>query len=123
MIEAKTVGHAYQALSLMQEERFDLVLLDARLPDLDGFELCRRMRIFDPYTPIIFFSGAAYEADKRRGMEAGANAYISKPDIAGLVGSVKKFIADADPSGAWKTQPWSELKLVPPATLHLVPDL
>jgi DNA-binding response OmpR family regulator len=44
------------------------------LPDLDGFELCRRMRAFDPHTPILFFSGAAYEADKKRGIEAGSLA-------------------------------------------------
>jgi DNA-binding response OmpR family regulator len=54
-------------------------LLDSRLPDLDGFDLCRRMRDFDD-TPILFFSGAAYETDKKRGIEAGANAYVIKPD-------------------------------------------
>ena len=74
LIEAKAVGTAAQALSSIETERFDLYLLDARLPDLDGFELCRRMRAFDPHTPILFFSGAAYEADKKRGIEAGADA-------------------------------------------------
>lgn len=95
LIEAKAVGTAGEALALMQAERFDLYLLDARLPDIDGFELCRRMRIFDPHTPILFFSGAAYEADKVRGIEAGANAYVIKPDIAGLVGSVTRFVSPA----------------------------
>jgi len=56
LIEAKAVGTAVQALSLIQTERFDLYLLDSRLPDLDGFELCRRMRAFDLHTPILFFS-------------------------------------------------------------------
>src|SRR5713226_2567047 len=60
LIEAKAVGTAAQALSLIQTERFDLYVLDSRLPDLDGFELCRRMRAFDLHTPILFFSGAAY---------------------------------------------------------------
>jgi DNA-binding response OmpR family regulator len=41
LFEAKAVGTAAQALSSIQTERFDLDLLDARLPDLDGFELCR----------------------------------------------------------------------------------
>jgi DNA-binding response OmpR family regulator len=111
MIEAKAVGTAAQALSLMQEECFDLVLLDARLPDLDGFELCRRMRIFDPHTPILFFSGAAYEADKKRGIEAGANAYVIKPDIAGLVGSVRRFLVAEDRTGARETPARANLKL------------
>jgi DNA-binding response OmpR family regulator len=84
----------------MQTERFDLYVLDASLPDLDGFELCRRMRAFDPETPILFFSGAAYEADKKRGIEAGANAYVIKPDLDGLLGSIKQFVSDSESATA-----------------------
>jgi DNA-binding response OmpR family regulator len=53
LIEAKAVGTAAHALSLIQTERFDLYLLDAGLPDLDGFELCRRMRAFDPHDGLL----------------------------------------------------------------------
>lgn len=94
-IDTKAVGTAAQALSLIQAERFDLYLLDAWLPDLDGFELCRRMRHVDPDTPILFFSGAAYEADKKRGIDAGADAYVSKPDIDGLIGSITQLVSHA----------------------------
>ena len=94
-IDTKTVGTAAQALSLIEEERFDLYLLDVWLPDLDGFELCRRMREVDPHTPILFFSGAAYEADKKRAIDAGANAYVTKPDLEGLVGSITQFVSRA----------------------------
>jgi DNA-binding response OmpR family regulator len=99
-IEAKAVGTAAQALSLIQAERFDLYLLDSRLPDLDGVELCRRMRDFDPHTPILFFSGAAYEADKKRAIKAGANAYVVKPDLAGLLGSITRFVSRAQYAAA-----------------------
>jgi DNA-binding response OmpR family regulator len=95
LIEAKAVGTGAQALSSIQTERFELYLLDSRLPDLDGFELCRRMRDFDPDTPILFFSGAASEADKKRAIEAGANAYVIKPDVDGLLGSIKEFVSRA----------------------------
>lgn len=95
-IDTKAVGTAAQALSLIEAERFDLYLLDAWLPDLDGFELCRRMRELDPHTPILFFSGAAYEADKKRAIEAGANAYVTKPDLDGLVGSIKQFVSPSE---------------------------
>jgi DNA-binding response OmpR family regulator len=95
-IDTKAVGTAAQALSLIQTEQFDLYLLDAWLPDLDGFELCRRMRDFDPLTPILFFSGAAYEADKKRAIEAGANAYVTKPDVDALVGSITQFVSHAE---------------------------
>jgi len=91
-IEAKTVGTADQALSLIQAERFDLYLLDSWLPDLDGFELCRRIRDLDPHTPILFFSGAAYETDRKKGMDAGATDYVIKPDVKGLLGRIRQFV-------------------------------
>lgn len=94
-IETESVGTAAQALSLIQAERFDLYLLDAWLPDLDGFELCRRIRAIDPHTPILFYSGAAYDCDKRRGIEAGADAYITKPEVAGLLASITQFMSQA----------------------------
>ena len=91
-IETKAVGTAAQALALIQAERFDLFLLDTLLPDLDGFELCRRMRSLDPDTPILFFSGAAYESDKQKGIDAGANAYVAKPDVEGILGRIRQFV-------------------------------
>jgi DNA-binding response OmpR family regulator len=100
LIEAKGVGTAAQALAVIQRERFDLYLLDSWLPGLDGFELCRRMRAFDPHTPILFFSGAACEADKKRGIEAGANAYVVKPNVDGLVGSITRLVSDAESATA-----------------------
>jgi DNA-binding response OmpR family regulator len=95
-IETKGVGTATQALSLIEAEHFDLYLLDTWLPDLDGVELCRRMRALDPHTPILFFSGAAYEADKKRGIEAGANAYVIKPDVDGLIGTITQLVSHAE---------------------------
>jgi DNA-binding response OmpR family regulator len=94
-VEAKAVATAAQALWLIQAERFDLYLLDTFLPDLDGFELCRQMRAADPRTPILFFSGAGYADDKQKGVEAGANAYVVKPDVDGLVERITQFIAPA----------------------------
>src|ERR1700730_356172 len=96
LIEAKAVGTAIQAMSSIQTEPFDLYLLDSRLPDLDGFDLCRRIRDLDPETPILFFSGAAYEADKKRGIEAGADDYVTKPDVDGLVGSITQLVSHTE---------------------------
>ncbi|MFY9620480.1 MAG: response regulator [Pyrinomonadaceae bacterium] len=95
-IDAKAVGTGAQALSSVQAEPFDLYMLDARLPDVDGFELCRRLRAIDRKTPILFFSGAAFETDKKRGIEAGANAYVVKPDLDGLFSSIKQFASPPD---------------------------
>lgn len=95
-IEAKAVGTGAEALSSIQAEPFDLYMLDARLPDVDGFELCRRLRAMHPYAPILFFSGAAFEADKKKGIAAGANAYVIKPDLAGLFSSIKQLASSPD---------------------------
>jgi len=100
LIQAKAVGTAAQAISSTQTERFDLYVVDSQLPDLDGFDLCRRIRDVDPDTPILFFSGAAYEADRKRGIEAGANDYVIKPDLDGLLGSIKRFISGAESAPA-----------------------
>lgn len=91
LIEAKAVATGAQALSSIQAESFDLYMLDSRLPDVDGFDLCRRMRAMDPQTPILFFSGAAFETDRKKGIEAGANAYVVKPDLDGLIGNIRQL--------------------------------
>lgn len=91
-IQTTTVGTATEALATIKTGRFDLYLLDCWLPDLDGAELCRQMRAGDPDTPILFFSGAANEVDKKRAIDAGANAYVVKPDIARLLESVTNLI-------------------------------
>ena len=91
-VEVKAVGNARQALGLIESEYFDLYLLDVWLPDIDGFELCRRLRAFDPFKPILFFSGAAYETDKQRGIQAGATGYVVKPDIGRLLESITQFL-------------------------------
>jgi len=78
---------------LIQTEHFDLYLLDAWLPDLDGVELCRRVRVLDPHTPVVFYSGAAYDDDKKKAIEAGANAYVTKPDVDDLLGRITELVS------------------------------
>jgi DNA-binding response OmpR family regulator len=91
-IEVEAVSTAAQAWSSIQTEPFDLYLLDSWLPDFDGFELCSRIRRLLPHASILFFSGAGYETDKQRAIEVGANAYVIKPDLSGLLESITQFI-------------------------------
>jgi two-component system OmpR family response regulator len=100
LIEAKTVGTAVEALSSIKTERFDLYVLDAWLPEIDGFELCRRMRAIDRQTPILFFSGAAQETDRKKGLDAGANAYLVKPEIESLIQTITQFVGHAETAPA-----------------------
>ena len=64
---------------MAQERRPDLVLLDVDLPDIDGREVCRRMRAAGVTAPIIMLTAAAGDTDTIGGLEAGANDYVTKP--------------------------------------------
>lgn len=95
-IDVTGVATAKNAVSLMESERFDLCLLESWLPVTDGFELCRILRERHPETPVVFFSGAAFDVDQKRGIEAGASAYVCKPDLNGLLGSITQFISHGE---------------------------
>ncbi|AHF03716.1 gliding motility protein [Marichromatium purpuratum 984] len=73
-----------EALDKAQRQRFDAVVSDVEMPGLDGFSLTARLRENSDYraTPIVIVSSRADEADRRRGIEVGANAYIVKGDFA-----------------------------------------
>ncbi|MBN1285598.1 MAG: response regulator [Anaerolineae bacterium] len=96
-----------QALSKAAAESPDLIILDVMMPDLDGYEVCRRLRA-DPATeetPIIMFSAKSLVEDKVLGFEAGADDYLSKPTHpAELVSRVKALLAGrtARPGGMHK---------------------
>ena len=105
-IEAKAVATAAEALSVIQTEHFDLCMLDGRLPEMDGFELCRQMRAVDSHIPILFFSGAAYASDKKKGIAAGADAYITKPDTDELLGLVEQFTSHVG-RAVFRQTPWA----------------
>ena len=78
------------------KEHFDLYLLDSRLPDGTGVDLCRELRSIDPLTPILFYSAAAYELDKKSAMDCGAQGYLTKPSANGdLCHMIEKLISGA----------------------------
>ena len=66
------------ALARLRRERFDVVVLDVGLPDLDGFALCRQLRGFSS-VPVIFLSARGAEVDRVVGLELGADDYVVKP--------------------------------------------
>src|SRR3954462_6004031 len=67
-----------QALDRFAEQPFDLVVLDVMLPQLDGLEICRRLRARSA-VPIIMLTAKSEEIDKVVGLELGADDYIPKP--------------------------------------------
>ncbi len=69
------------ALDALAEERPDLVLLDIMLPKIDGFEVCRKIKTDEKSKdlPVILLTARTTFADKKRGANAGADGYITKP--------------------------------------------
>ena len=67
------------ALERAKKESFDLILLDVMLPRMDGFEVCRKLRLEGSKTPIIMLTAKSQEAEKVLGLEIGADDYITKP--------------------------------------------
>jgi len=68
-----------EGMRFANKKYFDLYILDNWLPDGTGIELCRHIRGFDPHTPIVFCSAAAFEFDKQQGLSVGAQVYLVKP--------------------------------------------
>ncbi|MFN2217896.1 MAG: response regulator [Anaerolineae bacterium] len=69
------------ALALLEDDRPDLIISDIRMPGMDGFELCERVRANPDFAqlPFIFLTGRDERADMRRGMGLGADDYLTKP--------------------------------------------
>jgi DNA-binding response OmpR family regulator len=67
------------ALKRAKKESFDLILLDVMLPRMDGFEVCRQLRLEGSKTPIIMLTAKSQEAEKVLGLEIGADDYVTKP--------------------------------------------
>jgi DNA-binding response OmpR family regulator len=76
--EAATLAEAEAKLSA-PDARFDALLLDVSLPDGDGRDFCKKLRKQGMKTPIIMLTGSSEENDVVRGLDSGANDYISKP--------------------------------------------
>jgi len=68
-----------EGLNQALTKNFDLIMLDVMLPEIDGLEICRRIRAQDPVTPIMILTARNTETDRVMGLNLGADDYISKP--------------------------------------------
>ncbi len=75
-VAAATSGR--EALAFMEEREPDLVLLELRVPELNGYEVCERIRTFS-MVPVIILTAVSQEADKVRALDLGADDYVTKP--------------------------------------------
>jgi DNA-binding response OmpR family regulator len=98
--EVVTASSMAEALNLIRNEKFDLYILDKRLPDGSGLDLCRKLNEATPDVPVIFYTGDAYALHREEGLCAGAEAYVAKPNIDELVATVNQCLADAECAAA-----------------------
>ena len=84
-----------EAVTLNEEETPDLILMDIRMPEMNGLDATRIIKEVSPKTPIIALSAYAFEKNIREAKEAGCDEFIAKPfKVEELIELVKKHIID-----------------------------
>jgi two-component system response regulator ResD len=95
--EAVIAASLSDALERARSGGLALCILDHWITEgSNGIELCQQIRAFDSDTPIMFYSGAGYQADIKNGLDAGAQAYLVKPDFEHLEQTIDRLIDEAD---------------------------
>jgi two-component system, OmpR family, response regulator MprA len=77
--EVTTAGDGREAIRTLSSHRPDAVILDVLMPELDGLEVCRRMRATGDRTPVLMLTARAEVSERVAGLEAGADDYLAKP--------------------------------------------
>jgi DNA-binding response OmpR family regulator len=97
-----TANRGEQALPLLEDERPDLVILDLMMPGMDGFETLRRIRS-QSKVPVIMLTARASDADTLKGLQGGADDYVTKPfnpdELAARVAAVLRRSRGGTPAG------------------------
>ncbi len=92
-----TAGSVAEGLELAKEITFDLYILDVRLPDGTGVELCKKLRAARPDVPILYYSAYGNEADHQTALGACGDAYLKKPvSIAEIESLITQMLATSN---------------------------
>jgi len=95
--DVKHVADGHKGIALLQNESFDLVILDLMLPGIDGLEICRRIRNQNHYTPVLMLTSKSSEFDRVLGLEIGADDYVTKPfSIREVIARIKALFRHAE---------------------------
>ena len=91
-------------IAKVRSEKPDCIILDLMLPDINGYEVCEAVREADPGIPIIMLTAKSQEADKIRGLEAGADDYVTKPFSVGeLLARIRALFRRVAPALEYST--------------------
>ena len=98
--EVVTAVSMKEALQLATSQEFDLYVFDKNLPDGSGLDLCSNLVSITPGVPCLFYTGDAYDIHRAEAFAAGANDYVAKPDIDGLIESVRRLLSERECAAA-----------------------
>lgn len=91
--EVVAVADGMKAIKRFREQRFNLVILDVMLPEMDGYDVCEQIRLEDMDTPILFLTAKDASQDKIKGLKTGGDDYMTKPfNLEELILRVKILI-------------------------------
>lgn len=104
--EISIASDGNQGLVKLENESFNLVILDLMLPGVDGLEICRRLRQRDDYTPVLMLTAKGTELDRVLGLEIGADDYLTKPfSVRELLARVKAIFRRVESLQQERTEP------------------
>lgn len=116
--ETAVAEDGYKALKAVREFRPDLIILDLMLPKMDGYTVCRMLRSSssEEQVPVILFSARSSPDDRQRGMDSGANAYVTKPfDPPQLLNKIAELLdPDYKPEAEEAPVPETPVPVPPP---------
>lgn len=85
-----TAATGREGMALARQEKPNAVLLDLMLPDMNGYQICEELRRHDAFVPILMLTAKSQEADKIRGLDVGADDYVTKPfSIGELIARIR----------------------------------
>ena len=117
-------GNGEEALAGIIENKPDIVLLDILLPGINGFTICQHLREKKVMTPVIFVSAKREQRDKIRGLEIGADDYMTKPfDPAELMARVKANLRRSNQSNQEAEMEDKSKKIMMIGDLHIDTEL
>jgi two-component system, OmpR family, alkaline phosphatase synthesis response regulator PhoP len=99
-LDVVSTGIGKEGVRLMKDRGADCVILDLMLPDINGYQVCEEIRSFNSVVPIIILTARGQESDKVRGLDAGADDYVTKPfSVAELLARIKAIFRRLHKSG------------------------
>jgi two-component system, OmpR family, response regulator MprA len=97
--EVAVAKEGSQALELLALQSVDAIVLDVLMPNLDGFEVCRRLRAAGNSTPVLMLTARGHVDDRVAGLDAGADDYLAKPfALQELLARVRALLRRSQPS-------------------------